>query len=165
MDVPASLRTWFLVHFAVAAAAGLPLLVAPAPVLGMLGWSQVDPVTARLCGAALLGIGVASLVTHRHGVGAYRVMLTLKIVWSVAAIFGMLACIADGAPSAAWALLSAFIAFSGVWMSHAIRLRQMERAGARWAGGDGDGDGPIEDGQEEEDEEEDEDGAGGKPPA
>jgi hypothetical protein len=158
MDVPASLRTWFIVHFAVDVALALPLLLAPVQVLGWVGWSHVDPVTARLFGAALLGIGAASLATHRHGVGAYRVMLTLKIVWSVAAIFGLLAAIAEGAPSAAWALLSAFIALSGVWMSYAIRLKQMEQAAARWAG-DEDGDGEkIEDG----DEDEDEDGAPGK---
>jgi len=154
MDVPASLRTWFIVHFAVDVAAALPLLLAPAQVLGLLGWSSVDPVTARLCGAALLGIGVASLATHRHGVAAYRVMLTLKIVWSVAAIFGLLAGIAEGAPSAAWALLSAFIALSGVWMSYAIRLRQMEQAETRWAeGGD-------ENAHEDGDEDEDDDGDG-----
>src|SRR5437764_498446 len=112
MDIPASLRTWFVVHFAVDVAAALPLLFAPTQVLGLLGWTCVDPVATRLCGAALLGIGIASLTTHRHGACAYRAMLSLKVVWSLAAIFALLAGIAGGAPPATWAFLSIFIAFS-----------------------------------------------------
>jgi hypothetical protein len=143
MDVPASLRAWFLVHFAVDVAAALPLLLIPTRALGLLGWTCVDPVTARLCGAALLGIGVASLNTHRYGLGGYRAMLNLNVLWSLAAIFALLAGIADGAPPAAWAFLSTFIAFTGVWSSYAIRLRQLSRAPADDDdddGGDGDGD-------------------------
>ncbi len=83
--------------------------------------------TTRLCGAALLGIGGASVLVERHGLAGYRALLGLKVIWSVAAIFALLAGIADGAPPAAWAFLSIFIAFSGIWMSYVIRLRQLER--------------------------------------
>lgn len=128
MDLPASLRTWFRVHFAVDLAAAVPLLLFPARALGLLGWTTVDPVTSRLCGAALLAIGVASLKADRYGPPAYRALLGLKVVWSLAATFALLAGIAGGAPPAAWAFLSIFIALSGVWMSYSIRLRQLERA-------------------------------------
>jgi len=150
MDIPASLRTWFVVHFAVDLAAAVPLLLVPGRALGLLGWTCVDPVASRLCGAALLGIGVASLGTHRHGAGAYRAMLSLKVVWSLAAIFALLAGIAGGAPPAAWAFLSIFIAFSGIWMSYAIRLRQLSRAPADDEGGDDGGGGDPHDGSVED---------------
>ena len=127
--VPASLRTWFRVHCAVDLVAALPLLLFPQRILGLLGWTAIDPVATRLCGAALLGIGGASVLVDRHGLAGYRTLLGLKVIWSVAAIFALLAGIADGAPPAAWALLSIFIAFSGIWMSYVIRLRQLERFG------------------------------------
>jgi hypothetical protein len=144
--VPASLRTWFRVHCAVDVVAALPLLLFPQRILGLLGWTAIDPVATRLCGAALLGIGGASVLVDRHGLAGYRTLLGLKVIWSVAAIFALLAGIADGAPPAAWALLSIFIAFSGIWMSYVIRLRQLERFGLL---DDGRAD---EDGEEEEDE-------------
>jgi hypothetical protein len=134
--VPASLRTWFRVHCAVDLVAGLPLLLFPQRILGLLGWTTIDPVATRLCGAALLGIGGASVMVERHGLAGYRTLLGLKVIWSVAAIFALLAGIADGAPPAAWAFLSIFIAFSGIWISYVIRLRQLERFGLLDSGGE-----------------------------
>jgi hypothetical protein len=127
--VPASLRTWFRVHCAIDVIAALPLLLFPQRILGLLGWTAIDPVASRLCGAALLGIGGASVLVERYGLPGYRALLSLKVIWSVAAIFALIAGIADGAPPAAWAFLSIFIAFSGIWMSYVIRLRQLERFG------------------------------------
>lgn len=138
--IPWSLRTWFRVHCAVDLAAAIPLLLFPGRSLGLLGWTTVDPVATRLCGAALLAIGSASLMVDRYGVAGYRALLGLKVVWSVAAIFAFFAGIAEGAPPAAWAFLSIFIAFSGVWMSYAIRLRQMERVAQLYGGSEGGGD-------------------------
>ncbi len=142
--VPASLRTWFRVHCAVDLMAGLPLLLVPQRILGLLGWTAIDPVASRLCGAALLGIGGASVLVERHGLAGYRTLLGLKVIWSVAAIFALLAGIADGAPPAAWAFLSIFIAFSGIWMSYVIRLRQLERFGLLDGGGTDEADGDEE---------------------
>jgi hypothetical protein len=156
-DVPTSLRLWFRVHAAVAVAAALPLLVEPARALGLLGWTCVDPVVTRLTGAALLGIAAAELAADGLGVAAYRVLLTLKVVWSLAAVAGLFVSIAGGAPPAAWALMSIFIALSGVWTSHAIRLRQLAHAPADHAGegpgddeGDGQGDAEVGEGQDGE---------------
>jgi hypothetical protein len=126
--IPASLRTWFRVHCALDVACAIPLLLFPARALGLLSWTTVDPLASRLCGAALLGIGTASVMVHRYGLAGYRALLGLKVVWSLAAVFAVLAGIGDGAPQAAWAFLSIFIVFAGVWVSYAIRLRQMARA-------------------------------------
>ena len=128
MEVPASLRTWFVVHFVVDLAAGLPLLLAPEAALRLVGWTAVDPVATRLVGAALLGIGGQSLRVRSRGVEAYRALLGLKVIWSLAAIFALGAGIAAGAPQAAWAFLSIFIAFAGVWIHYAVRFRQLSRA-------------------------------------
>jgi hypothetical protein len=128
MEVPSSLRTWFAVHGVVDLVAALPLLVAPAAVLRALGWTCVDPAATRLVGAALLAIGAESLLMRRAGVEAYRVLLGLKVIWSLAACFALFGAIGAGAPPAAWALLGIFIVFAGVWVHHAIRLRQMRLA-------------------------------------
>jgi hypothetical protein len=128
MEVPRSLRSWFVVHGALGVAAALPLLVAPGLILRRLGWTAVDPVTARLVGAALLAIGAASTSARDAGIDVTRALLRLNLVWSLAAACALFAGIGAGAPPAAWAFLSIFIAFAGVWLHHAIRFRQLERA-------------------------------------
>ncbi|HEY4187004.1 MAG TPA: hypothetical protein VGP07_18145 [Polyangia bacterium] len=127
MEVPASLRTWFAVHALIDVVCGVPLLLFPELVLPRLGWTAVDPVTTRLVGAALLGIGVQSWRGRNDGVEAFRAMLGLKVVWSATAIVGLSIAIARGAPSLAFVLLSVFLAFCGVWSHHAIRFRQLSR--------------------------------------
>ena len=48
VEVPPSLRLWFVVHAAVDLVAAVPLLVAPVPVLQRLGWTCIDPIAVRL---------------------------------------------------------------------------------------------------------------------
>ncbi len=128
MDIPVSLRRWFVAHFVVDALFAIPLLLAPALFLGSLGWTCVDSATARLVGAALLAIGCTSLRERNAGADVFRSLLNLKIIWSLGAGFGLLAAIGGGAPQAAWAFLSAFVAFAGVWIHYRIRMKQMGRA-------------------------------------
>ena len=126
--MPGSLRRWFVAHFVVDVVFGLPLLLAPAALLSPLGWTCLDPVAPRLVGAALIAIGTQSFLGRDEGADTYRAMLNLKLIWSSSAIVGLLAGIAGGAPPAAWAFLSMFVAFSGVWTYYRIRLLQMSRA-------------------------------------
>ena len=65
--IPASLRVWFLIHFIVDILFAVPLIIAPYWFLKFLGLDIVDPLTARLVGAALIGIGTTSLITHKKG--------------------------------------------------------------------------------------------------
>jgi hypothetical protein len=130
MEVPLTLRRWFVVHFIVDLALGLPLLFAPALLLRALGWTAIDPPAARLVGAALLGIGGQSFLGRNAGVETYIVMLNLKLIWSFAAITGLLISIGEGAPSAVWAVLSLFLVFAGVWTHHRIRFKQLASAAA-----------------------------------
>jgi hypothetical protein len=128
MDVPITLRRWFVAHFVVDLAVGIPLLLVPGTFLGALGWTSVDSASTRLVGAALVAIGTQSFLSRHQGVETYRVLLNLKILWSVGAIIALLAAIGDGAPSAVWAFLAAFISFCGVWTHYRIRFKQLEAA-------------------------------------
>jgi hypothetical protein len=133
MDVPPSLRSWFIVDAVVDFLAAAPLLVAPELMLRRLGWTCVDPISARLVGAAMLANAVATFASRAAGVETYRALLRGKLIWCVAGAASMLIAVGSGAPSAAWLFLSMFVAFAGVWLHHAVRFRQVD--GAR-AGGD-----------------------------
>lgn len=122
--VSRSLRAWFVVHFWADMLFGVPLLVAPAALMGLFGWTVVDPFTARLVGAALLGIGGVSLLARDAGVETYRALLGLKMIWSAAAVAGMVLTLAQGgAPPAGWLFVGIFSGFFGVWAYHRARLR------------------------------------------
>jgi hypothetical protein len=128
MEIPVSLRRWFVAHALVDVAFGIPLLVTPTRFLHALGWTVVDPSSARLVGAALLAIGGQSYLGRHEGTDIYRAMLNLKIIWSAAAIVGLVVSIGDGAPAVCWAILSLFVAFFGVWIHHRIRIKQWSSA-------------------------------------
>jgi hypothetical protein len=125
-DIPPSLRTWFFVHFLVDVVLGIPLLIAPELVLPRLGFGVVDGVAPRLLGAALIAIGLQALRSRQADRATCRAFLALELVWSVAAMTGMIIAIGTGAPSVTWAILSAFVASTGVSGHYAIRLKQMD---------------------------------------
>src|SRR4051812_39745296 len=130
MDVPLSLRRWFLVHFVVDVVVGVPLFVAPGRILPLFGWTAFDAASARLVAAALLAIGTQSFFARNAGLETFKTLLNLKLLWSYAAIVGLVLSIGEGAPPAVWGPLSAFIAFSGVWTHYRIRIKQLESAPA-----------------------------------
>jgi hypothetical protein len=49
-------------------------------------------------------------------------MLRLKCIWSGAAIAGLTASLAQGAPPIVWALLGVFVGFAAVWNYFRVRL-------------------------------------------
>jgi uncharacterized protein YfiM (DUF2279 family) len=126
MDVPASLRRWFVVDAVVDFVAAAPLLAAPTIMLRQLGWTCVDPISARLVGAAMLANAAATFAARAAGVETYRALLRGKLIWCVAGAASMFVAVGQGAPSAAWLFLSMFVAFAGVWLHHAIRFRQLD---------------------------------------
>ena len=114
--VPASLRTWFLIHFIAEMLFGVPLLLLPVATLAFFGLPVTDVLFARLVGAALLGIGGASLSMRQTGSETYRAMLDLKIIWSLAAIFAISLSLIVGAPKIVWGFLLIFVTFSASWI-------------------------------------------------
>ena len=123
-QVPPALRTWFVVHFVADWLFALPLFFAPRAFLGALGWASVDPVTARLVAAALIGIGTESLLGRHQGVESFRTMLNLKILWSGTATVGLLWSCLEGAAPLTWAFVAIFAAFNALWSTWRWRLRE-----------------------------------------
>ena len=121
--VPASLRIWFVIHFAADMVFALPLFFAPELFLGALGWTTVDPVTTRLVAAALFGIGIQSLLGRNESKGAFRAMLNLKIIWSMTAVLGLAWSALSSGPPMTWAFVAIFTVFSAVWWRFRILLR------------------------------------------
>jgi len=121
-EVPNSLRRWFVVHFAADIAFAVPLLLIPELLLPALGWTCVDPVLSRLVGAALMGIGMASLIERNASADTFRSMLNLKIVWATSAVFGIALGLARGGPPVNWSFLVIFAAFLGLWAYYRRRL-------------------------------------------
>ena len=121
--VPVALRRWFVAHFVVDWLVGVPLLVAPEPVLRLLGWHQIDPIATRLFAAALLGIGGQSWLGRMGGAEEFRGMLNLKIIWAAAACLALLVGALTGGPVLTWLGLGVFLAFLGLWLFWRLRLQ------------------------------------------
>jgi hypothetical protein len=122
MTVPSSLKKWFIFHFIVDILFAIPLLFFPGVFLSFWGFLAFNSLTARMTGAALMGIGLNSYLMSRKGVEVYCSMLTLKIVWSVSAIIAIVLTIMEGGPSSLYLFLSIFIMFSMVWTYYKIRM-------------------------------------------
>ena len=89
VEAPSALRTWFVAHFAVDWAVGIPLLVAPESLLRFFGWHEIHPIATRLFAAALLAIGGQSLLGRNGSVNEFRAMLNLKLIWAAAAVIAL----------------------------------------------------------------------------
>ncbi len=121
--VPTALRNWFVLHFVADWIFAIPLFFAPRPFLHLLGWHEVDSLTARIVAAALIGIGTQSLIGRNESVETFRAMLNLKMLWSASATLGILwSCLTDG-PVMGWAFVAIFAGFNGVWSYWRWRLR------------------------------------------
>lgn len=123
--VPLALKNWFVIHFVTDMLFAIPLMIAPSWALGLFGWSSVDPYTARLVAAALFGIGIESFLTRDASLETYRVMLNLKVIWSLAAVTGIAISLIQGAqdrPWFAWVIFVIFGGFNLVWILWRKRL-------------------------------------------
>ena len=104
---------------------GIPLLFFPAWLLGLFNFSTSTPelVMARLVGAALIGIGGTSLFNYNKTKESYNIMLTLKILWSTAAVIGLLISTFMGAPKTIWIITITFAVFSGIWWYYKLKIK------------------------------------------
>ena len=126
MNIPQSLRIWFIIHFIVDFIFGIPLLLFPASTLSLFGFEAVELLTPRLVGAALLGIGGISFLVRNENAEVFRSLLKLKVIWSVSAIVGIVLTLVEGAPAFTWLVLGVFAVFSGVWMYYLRRINLTE---------------------------------------
>ncbi|MBN1792232.1 hypothetical protein JW826_00935 [Candidatus Woesearchaeota archaeon] len=124
--LPKGLRGWFIAHFVIDTVFAIPLLFFPRIFLSALGFTTIDPLAARLVGAALVGIGGASFIMRDKGRDAYESMLSLKLLWSSTAILAAAITLVErSAPLAASVgILLVFAAFFLVWAHYRQRIRQ-----------------------------------------
>ena len=126
--VSKNLRTWFVIHFIADFLFGIPLLIAPVWMLGLFGWPSIDPFTARLVGAALIGIGGESLLGRNANTETFRAMLNLKLLWASTAIIGMVATmLTENYPLIGWGIVGIFVIFFFVWLYYRIQLRGVKK--------------------------------------
>ncbi len=111
-----SLRIWFVIHFIVDLIFSLPLIFFPAAVFSVFGLTMGDSLAPRMVGAAFFAIGTTSLVMKNAGLESYRALLNLKIIWSSAALVGIVLAIINGSPAIAWLPFGIFIVFWIVWI-------------------------------------------------
>jgi len=126
--VPSSLRKWFIVHFIADITFAIPMFVFPVAFLSFLGWQQVDPITSRMVAAALFGIGIESLLSRNSSRESFQTMLSLKIIWSSAAIIGVAMGLLSGLFTIAAvgiSILIIFILFNILWTYWFIQLKSM----------------------------------------
>ncbi len=120
--VPKSLVVWSTIHFIVDILFGVPLVFAPHLFLGMFGMSILARLPARILGAALIGIGTTSLLICKKEKESFDTLLTLKIIWSIAAIIGIIITLFEQGFLFAWILLFVFTFFSIVWIYYKRKL-------------------------------------------
>ena len=121
--VSKNLRTWFVIHFIADFLFAIPLLIAPVWMLSLFGWQTVDPFTARLIGAALVGIGGASLLERNASTETFRAMLNPKLLWASAAVIGMtITMLGGGYPLIGWGIVLIFVGFFFVWLYYRLQL-------------------------------------------
>jgi hypothetical protein len=121
-QIPKGLRVWFVIHFVVDMLFAIPLLFLPELIMPLLGWKIVDPITSRLVGAALLGIGIESLLGRDANQETFKAMLNLKIIWASGAIFALGLGLYKGGPPIAGIFLGIFFIFWGVWIYYRYQL-------------------------------------------
>jgi hypothetical protein len=121
--VPVGLRTWFVIHFVADVLFAIPLLFFPQMLLDLFNWRTYDPIMTRLVGAALMGIGVESLLGRNASADTFRAMLNLKVIWASSALVAIGIGIAEGVAPIAWLFLGIFFVFWCVWVYYRLALR------------------------------------------
>jgi hypothetical protein len=120
------LERWFVIHFMIDVAVGLPLLIAPQLVLNLIGFETAKSWMARIIAAALMGIGVESWLGRKASKEGYFGMLRLKIIWSGAVVMGLVMSLLSGEIDLlrGGIMMGIFMAFNLVWVYWLLKLRK-----------------------------------------
>ena len=90
-----------------------------------MGIPATEMITARMVGAALMGIGIESYLGRDASREVYDAMLNLKLIWSASVIFGLTLSLITGAPAITWLILVLFAAFFVIWVYYKLQLRDL----------------------------------------
>lgn len=121
MKVPKSLQNWFFIHFIVDLLFGLPLFFAPTYFLSLFGL-QAEPYTARILGAAVVGIGTTTYFMTKD-IKSFKSALDRKIAWSLSAMLAVLITLFEGGSSVGLIILAIFAIFSITWIYYRRKLK------------------------------------------
>ncbi|MBI4155481.1 hypothetical protein HY498_05350 [Candidatus Woesearchaeota archaeon] len=119
--VPKSLRTWFVIHFIVDMLFAIPLMFFTNSFLSLFKIT-LDLLSARLVAAAFLAIGGVSFLTRNASLESYQSLLSLKIIWSLSAILGIIITLYTSPSILAWVALIIFVPFSLIWIYYKRKL-------------------------------------------
>jgi hypothetical protein len=120
MKIPKSLVVWFKLHFVVDVIFAIPLIFFPGWLMGLLSLPVENLFLARVIGAALLGIGGASIFCKKKE--HYEIMLILKIIWSISAILVLIYSAIVENSFMLWILALVFLIFSISWVYYKKKL-------------------------------------------
>ena len=107
-------RWLLLVHFVVALVAAVPLLFFLGRAADWVNWgTHQDWTSLKVLGAAILALGVGSLLAYRDPV-RYRIMVQTEILFTFVAALGLLYRLlfkGNGTPDFAWVVFGVLAAF------------------------------------------------------
>ncbi len=113
----------FVLHFIIDMLFAIPLFLFPEYFLTLLGLENFNPLFVRLVAAALFGIGIESLLGRNSSPEVFKAMLNLKIIWSSAAIIGIILSIPEiTVDMIILLILGVFIIFNVIWVYWRIKL-------------------------------------------
>lgn len=117
------LKLTFLIHALVALVIGLPLLIAPGRFVDLVGWMPVEPILARILGAALLALGWGSFrVWQSADKELAAVLIQVEAVFAVLAGVGVLRhLLIANYPVTVWVALLVFAAFAIAWIAFGLK--------------------------------------------
>lgn len=128
LQVPDSLKKWFVLHFVADILFAVPLFLFPQAFLSMFGWQTIDPFATRIVAAALFGIGIESFLGRNADLHTYKNMLNLKIIWSGFVILGIILTFFEqqyASVVAQWLVLMIFVVFHILWFVWRIRVGKL----------------------------------------
>ena len=120
-----SLRITFIIHAIVAFILGLGLLAAPGQFLDIFGWQPVDPLMARMLGAALLALGWGSVRGYRAATwDEVEILVEVESAFTVLASVGLLRHLLVASwPWYVWMIFAFFVIFAVSFVYHLVKKK------------------------------------------
>ena len=112
------LKPTLLIHAIVSVALGALLLAMPGRFLLWLGWSPIDPITARLLGAALLALAWGDFRGWRQPAKSdITLLVEVQLAFSALGGIGVLRHLVTGAwPAMVWIVFGVLALFTIAWV-------------------------------------------------
>ena len=126
------LKITFEIHAILGFIFGIAFFLIPETALGWIQWTPVDPALARLWGAALIALGMASyLGYHATRWEEVRITVEMDAGFTIFATVGALYAAFVGGPAFLWVVIVVFGAFAAAWLYQIYQHRPVFAARAR----------------------------------